>query len=126
MALSAIVYVDDVAASLTFYEGVLDTERHHLDEDGSYGEIEYGETRIGFAASWHARRNLDIPFRRNDRSDEPGAFELYFVVEEVDGAFNRALEAGGSAASHPADKPWGRTAIVRDPDGVLVELAAEG
>lgn len=120
MTVSAIVYVDGVAASLAFYEAVLGVKRDHLDSDESYGELE----QVGFAAGWHAERNLDISFRPNTASDDPGAFELYFEVDDVDAAFERALRGGGVAVWRPRDKPWGRAAMFRDPQGVLVQIAA--
>jgi predicted enzyme related to lactoylglutathione lyase len=123
MPVAAIVYVRDVAASLAFYEAVLAVPPQHIDDDGSYGELEHGETRVGFAAHWHAERNLAIPFRRGDPREPPGGFSLYFVVDDVDAAFARAIDAGARAVNPPEEKPWGRTAIARDPDdGLLVEL----
>ena len=118
MAVSAIVFVDDVSASLAFYEAVLRTRRDHLDDDGSYGELD----RVGFAANWHAEHNLDFPFRANASSEDPAGFALYFVVENVDGTFDRAVESGADAVWAPEDKPWGRAAMFRDLDGVLVQL----
>lgn len=117
--MTVVVYVRDVAASLAFYEAVLGLERDHLDEDGSYGELKAG---VGFAADWHAERHLDIPFQRNDPSGNPAGFGLEFPIDDVDAAFERALEAGGRAVWQPQDKPWGRSAMFRDPDGVLVQV----
>jgi lactoylglutathione lyase len=120
MGVAAIVYVEDVAASIAFYEGVLGLERDHFDEDGSYGELKSG---IGFAANWHAARNLDLPFRRTERDGTPLGFELDFAVDDVDAVFRRALEAGATSVWEPQDKPWGRAAMFRDLDGVLVHLS---
>jgi lactoylglutathione lyase len=120
MGVSAIVCVEDVEASLAFYESVVGLERDHLDEDGSYGELRSG---IGFAANWHAERHLDRPFRRNERDDIPLGFALDFVVDDVDAVFRRAIEAGAVAVWEPQDKPWGRAAMFRDPDGVLVHIS---
>jgi uncharacterized glyoxalase superfamily protein PhnB len=37
---------------------------------------------------------------------------------------NRAVEAGGTTYVEPIDKPWGQTvAYLRDPNGLLVEIA---
>jgi predicted enzyme related to lactoylglutathione lyase len=119
---AAMVYVRDVFSSLAFYEAVFGVARHHADDDGSYGEFHLGETRVGFVADWHATRHLVHPFRRNDHDDEPAAFELYFTVPDVDAAFARALQAGAVGIVPPTEKPWGRAAILRDPDGVLFEL----
>jgi predicted enzyme related to lactoylglutathione lyase len=121
------VYVNDVGASLAFYEAVLQIIRHHEDGDGSYGELHHGNTRLGFVANWHADRHLGMAFRRNEPAREPAGFELYFVVEDVDAAYDRALAAGGVSVSPPTEKPWGnRAAIIRDLDGLLVEIADEG
>jgi lactoylglutathione lyase len=121
MPVSAIVYVKDVAASLAFYEHVLELERDHLDDDGSYGELKSG---IGFAANWHVERNLDSPFRRNEADEIPVGFELDFAVDDVDAVFRRAIEAGALSVWEPQDKPWGRAAMFRDPDGVLVHVSS--
>jgi len=121
MAVAAIVYVEDVAASLAFYERVLGLERDHLDDDGSYGELKSG---IGFAANWHVERNLDRPFRRNERDGIPLGVELDFAVDDVDAVFRRAIEAGAVPVWEPQDKPWGRSAMFRDPDGVLVHISS--
>jgi lactoylglutathione lyase len=120
---AAMVYVRDVFSSLAFYEAAFGVARHHADDDGSYGEFHLGETRIGFVADWHASKHLPRPFRRNDQAAEPAAFELYLTVPDVDAVFERAVQAGAVAVSPPAEKPWGRAAILRDPDGVLFELA---
>jgi lactoylglutathione lyase len=121
MAVAAIVYVEDVAASLAFYERVFGLERDHLDDDGSYGELKSG---IGFAANWHVERNLDRPFRRNERDGIPLGFELDFAVDDVDAVFRRAIEAGAVPVWEPQDKPWGRSAMFRDPNGVLVHISS--
>jgi lactoylglutathione lyase len=102
VTVATVVYVQDVTASLAFYEGVFGLERDHLDDDGSCGELKAG---IGFAANWHAQRHLDIPFRRNDPSGDPAGFGLEFAVDEVDATFERALRAGGRAVWQPQDKP---------------------
>ena len=121
MAVSVIVFVDDVARSLAFYEEALGAERDHLDEDGSYGELTCG---IGFAAYEHVARHLDLSFHRNEAGRLPGGFELDLAVDDVDDRFERAVASGATAVWEPQDKPWGRSALVRDPDGVFVHLTS--
>ncbi len=42
----------------------------------------------------------------------------FLFVDDVDGVFQRALDAGGTAIRPPADEPYGmRSAIVKDPAG---------
>jgi predicted enzyme related to lactoylglutathione lyase len=119
MAVAVIVFVEDVARSLAFYEHVLGAELDHFDEDGSYGELKSG---IGFAAHGHVERHLDLSFHRNEPGGLPSGFELELAVDDVDAAFAKAIDAGATAVWEPRDKPWGRSALIRDLDGVFVHL----
>jgi len=119
MPVSVIVFVEDVGRSLAFYEGVLGAARDHFDEDGSYGELKAG---IGFAAHWQVERHHELSFQRNEAAGLPGGFELGLAVDDVDARFARAVEAGATAVWEPQDKAWGRSALIRDLDGVFVHL----
>ena len=110
-----ILYVRDVDAAIDFWERAFGLARRFVAEDGSYGELETGDTTLSFAALSMAPAAVE-PTRS-------GPFEVALVTEEVDAAFARAVEAGAEAILEPTDKPWGqRVSYVRDPDGVLVEL----
>jgi lactoylglutathione lyase len=119
MAVSVIVFVEDVARSLDFYERVVGAELDHFDEDGSYGELKSG---IGFAAHHHVEHHLDLSFQRNEAGGLPGGFELEFAVDDVDSVFARAVDAGAEAVWEPREKPWGRSALLRDLDGVFFHV----
>ena len=45
-----IVYVPDVAASLTFFENAFGLKRKFLHDSGTYGELDTGATTLSFAA----------------------------------------------------------------------------
>jgi len=45
-----------------------------------------------------------------------------FSVPSVDDAFKALVVAGGQPISTPKESPWGRRAVVADPDGHRVEL----
>ena len=47
---------------------------------------------------------------------------LGFRVADVDESFRRAIEAGGLIVSAPAQSPWGRRAVLSDPDGHRIEI----
>jgi lactoylglutathione lyase len=94
MAVSVIVFVEDVARSLAFYGEVVGAELDHFDEDGSYGELKSG---IGFAAHGHVERHLDVSFHRNEPGGLPSGFELEYAVDDVDAVFERAIDAGAKA-----------------------------
>ena len=110
-----ILYVEDVAATLDFYEQAFGLARRFFHDEGgkSYGELETGATRLAFG-----RRPVT-----SDPAGAPLAFEIALVTDDVDALYNRALGAGAAAVSAPAVKPWGQTvAYVRDRSGYLVEL----
>ena len=121
MPVAVIVFVEDVGRSLAFYEETLGAERDHFDADGSYGELKAG---IGFAAYEHVERHLDLSFHRNEVAGLPSGFELDLAVDDVDVRFARAIEAGATAVWEPQDKAWGRSALIRDLDGVFVHLTS--
>jgi uncharacterized glyoxalase superfamily protein PhnB len=119
MAVSVIVFVEDVARALGFYKRVAGAEVDHFDEDGSYGELTSG---VGFATHDHVEHHLDLSFHHNEPGGLPSGFELEFAVDDVDSAFARAIDAGATAVWEPREKPWGRSALLRDLDGVFVHL----
>ena len=121
----AILYVSDVEASLDFYERALGQRRRFLHESGQYAELDTGETALAFAAHELAAANLPGIYRPQERPRTRPPFEVCFVTDNVQAAFDRAVEEGAAAVSAPQTKPWGQdVAYVRDPDGNLVELAS--
>ena len=120
-----ILYVSDVTSSLDFYERALGQRRRFLHESGQYAELETGETALAFAAHELAAANLPGVYRPEERPSARPPFEVCFVTDNVQAAFDRAVEEGAAAVSAPQTKPWGQdVAYVRDPDGNLVELAS--
>lgn len=51
-----------------------------------------------------------------------GATMIGFQVDSVETAFEAAVNSGGTPVVEPDDYPWGRRALVRDPDGRAVEF----
>ena len=121
-----LLYVRDVAAALRFYEAAFGLKTRFLAEGGQYGELDVdGPVSLGFVGHSQASSNLPRGFQPNDLQSRPGGFEIAFVVDDVQKAYDQAMRAGATAAAPPAAKPWGQTiAYVRDRDGVLVELAS--
>jgi catechol 2,3-dioxygenase-like lactoylglutathione lyase family enzyme len=120
-----ILYVSDVAASVEFYERALGQRRRFVHESGQYAELDTGDTALAFAAHELAAANVPGVFRPRERPDAAPTFEVCFVTDNVQSAFDRAIEAGADSVSPPQTKPWGQdVAYVRDPDGNLVELAS--
>lgn len=117
-----IVYVEDVAESLRFWERAFGFARGFASDDWTYGELATGETTIAFAArSMAAAVGIEVAFPRPE--DAAPGVELALTTDDVPAAFARAVEAGAVAVKEPATMPWGQTvSYVRDLNGVLVEI----
>jgi lactoylglutathione lyase len=121
-----LLYVQDVATSLRFYERAFGLKTRFLAEGGQYGELEVeGPVSLGFVGNTQAAGNLPDGFVANNPKARPGGFEIGLVTDDVHAAFAKAVKAGAQPAAAPSTKPWGQAiAYVRDPDGVLVELCS--
>ena len=118
-----IIYVPDVAASLSFFEQAFGFARRFLHESQTYGELDTGETTLSFAAHELAGSNFGGGHVAASASAEPLGMEVAFVTDDVAAAHARALAAGATEMSAPVSKPWGQVvSYVRCPDGTLVEL----
>jgi lactoylglutathione lyase len=118
-----IVYVNDVAASLDFFERAFGLKRRFMVETGDYGELETGATTLSFAQHATARANLGHDYVDAQGSARPLGMEVGLVTDDVGAACERAVRAGATLLKAPATKPWGQVvAYVRCPDGTLVEL----
>jgi predicted enzyme related to lactoylglutathione lyase len=54
--------------------------------------------------------------------DVPSYWQVYFVVDDVDAAFRKALDLGSTEMVEPQDFPGGRFAILADPQGASFGL----
>ena len=118
----AILYVDDVPATLAFYETAFGAQRRMLHESGQYGELDTGATTLSFSA-----RALMESLGKTPGRPDPAAptFEIAFETDDVAAGFTRAVAAGAVAVMEPKDMPWGQTiAYVRDLNGFLVEICS--
>lgn len=118
-----ILYVRDVSASIDFYERAFGFERKFISPDNEYGELNTGSTTLSFAATSLAQTNIPDGFTASDPGTKPFGIEIGFTVDNVEEAFQQALNAGAAPVSKPKTKPWGQVvSYVRDPDGFLVEI----
>ena len=118
-----IVYVPDVAASLDFFAHAFNLRRRFFHESGEYGELETGETTLGFARHELAMTHFPGGYVGAHNSTKPLGMEIALVTADVAAAHRHAIAAGASELAAPAEKPWGQVvSYVRCPDGTLVEL----
>lgn len=115
-----ILYVDNVAASLAFYEKAFGLRTRFLHEGGDYGELDTGSTTLSFSSRALMTQLGKHPSRADARAP---SFEIAFTTADVPAAVAKAVAAGAELIQPPQDMPWGQTvAYVADRDGCLVEL----
>lgn len=117
-----ILYVEDVATSLDFYNRALGLPTGFLHEAGDYGELITGQTKLAFSSRALMRQLGKAPLAA--RPETP-VFELAFEVDDVAAAYERAIAAGAAPQQTPRTEAWGQTtSYVSDPDGYLVEICS--
>lgn len=115
-----IIYVQDVAATVAFYEAAFGLSRRFVHESGDYAELETGSTALAFLS-----RRMVTELGKSPGRASAGApcFEIAFTTADVAAGVSRAVAAGAVLVQAPREMPWGQTiAYVSDPNEVLVEL----
>ena len=117
--------VNDMGRMIRFYRDVLgfeikeneDTENVYLVKDGTLFLL-YGRKNFEKLTSHEYEYVKGLN----------GHFELALYVdtfEEVDEAYARIVEKGGTEVMKPTTEPWGqRTCYIRDPEGNLIEIGS--
>ena len=117
-----ILYVENVADTLGFYQQAFNLKTGFLHESGDYGELQTGDTKLAFS-SQQLMRSLG----KNPQMPDPQrpVFEIALETDNVPEALSRALKAGAILVQDARQEPWGQTtAYVRDPNGYLVEICS--
>lgn len=121
-----IFYVKDILKGLAFYKQAFDIDVKFLHESNMYAELQTGEVALAFASEVLGQSNLPNGYLPNDIHKPPQAGEVVFTVKDVEKGYKKAVQAGALPLVPPQEKPWGQTvAYVRDPNGVLIEIASE-
>jgi catechol 2,3-dioxygenase-like lactoylglutathione lyase family enzyme len=115
-----VLIVEELDRAVTFYTEVLGIRLSH--RTAGYAQLITGPTRLSLytreAMSATLGEELEVP------NAKAPAFEIGFLVADVDAAYAELTAAGAEPVQEPTDRFWGqRTAYVRDPDGHLIELA---
>jgi lactoylglutathione lyase len=117
-----IVYVEDPVAASAFYARTFGLTPEFASPDGSYAQMDTGQTKLAFASYALADSNFPGGVARPE-PDRPPNVEVTLVSPDVDGATRVALDAGCTSLAEPVDKPHGqRVAYLRDPFGTLIEI----
>ena len=117
-------YVDDVVKTMNFYSSAFGIAKGFLHESSEYGEMITGETKIGFVHHDTAASH-GFEYQKSNLKNQPFAFEIGLVTNDVENAFKKAVSAGAEPVSAPTKKPWGQVvSYVRDCNGFLVEICS--
>jgi lactoylglutathione lyase len=118
-----ILYVKDVAKSITFYEQAFGFTRKFITPENDYAELITGETTLSFASLSLANSNLKEGFTESNVANKPFGIEIGFTCDNVEETLLTVVNAGGTIIEQAKTKPWGQVvAYVRDLDGFLVEV----
>ena len=91
-----IIYVPNVAESLSFFESAFGMAKRFLHESGEYGELETGETTLAFASHELGKTNFPAGFVAASDSSKPLGIEIALVTPSVVEAHAKALAAGAT------------------------------
>jgi lactoylglutathione lyase len=119
-------FVQDVPATVRFYESAFGLRLRYMHPSSGYAELETGSTLLAFLSERFVMdANLlggteTVP-NRPDTS--PIAAQVAFVTRDMATDWQRAVRAGATVVKEPEAKPWGQTAgYLRDINGSIVEL----
>lgn len=117
-----ILYVEDVAATLQFYENAFGFHRKMLHESGDYGELDTGSTSLSFSSMKLMSDLGKSPAKANSAAP---TFEIAFETNDVASALEQALRAGAELVQELRDEPWGQTtSYVMDKNQFLIEICS--
>jgi len=118
----AILYVENVAEALSFYEQAFGFERKFLHESGDYGELDTGMTSLSFSSLKLMEDSGKTPSRADHGAP---TFEIAFETDNVKEALARSIDAGARLVQDIREEPWGQTtSYVADKDGFLIEICS--
>jgi len=122
---SLVLFARDADRTAAFYRALglpLDPERHG---DGPiHHTCSLGATHVAIFAA-RSEADLDAaPSATTPAGDHRAAGAQFFglTVARLETAYEAALEQGAPVVQEPKRYSWGRRALVRDPDGRVVEL----
>ena len=121
-----IFYVENVEKTIEFFEKAFGFKRRFIDPTSRYGELATGQTALGFASFELAGANLPGGYRKIDPNGLPQACEVAITSSDPEAAIAQALKEGATLLADLEMKDWGQSiGYVRDPNGILIEIASE-
>jgi uncharacterized glyoxalase superfamily protein PhnB len=111
------VVTEDVEGMADFYASLIGVE---VVLNDYYVEVPTGAMSVGFS---RCRFTEFDSGSKTEGLPPPGTVVLDFLVEDVDGEFDRVNRLGVEWVLPPTTQPWGsRSMVLRDPEGNLVSV----
>ncbi len=114
------IAVKDVLASSAWYERLLGCKNTH--GGAEFGMLKHGDTVLLLLHHWQGDEHAWLRQARDGAVG--GGVCLYFRIDDLDAAFERAKALGAEILEGPHENPLARQREVelRDPDGYYVTL----
>lgn len=119
------VIVKDQDVAKDFYTQAFDLSVTHDDVFDMGGDTMRWLTVGPDGGPWHIAITLPMAMPGRDPPPVGDANMTVLATDDVDGVCKQVEAAGGTIDSPPEDLPWGRSAVVRDPDGNPWNLVKE-
>ncbi len=120
-----IIYVNSLADVLAFYQKAFGFKSKFLHESGEYGELDTGATALAFASHGLAEANFSKAYLPVDAKAAPPGIELAFVTNDVQAAYQNAVNCGASPIRGRVERPWGQVvAYERSTERTLIKLCS--
>jgi predicted enzyme related to lactoylglutathione lyase len=110
-----VIRVANLEQTVNFYRalGLGFSEEQH-----GNGPVHYACNLGGTVVEIYPGKSGTAPDRRNG-----GATLLGFQVDSLEVTLKAIAEIGATVLTAPQDSPWGKRAVVQDPDGRAIELS---
>jgi uncharacterized glyoxalase superfamily protein PhnB len=117
-----ILYVENVADTLAFYERAFGFKTRMLHESEDYGELDTGSTVLAFASLELMSTMGKSPAKADAKAP---SFEIAFETDDVMTALDTAVQAGATLVQALRHEAWGQTtSYVSDVNGFLIEICS--
>ena len=120
---TAVIYAEDVAATVAFYERATGLAPSYFDRELGFALLG-PEQEVAIASHAAGVLMLEAGYAAV-RSARVRGTELAFWTPDVHAAFEAAVRAGATALTPPRVMPWGQTvAYVEAPEGTILGFVA--
>ena len=112
---SIILLSHRIDVTVAFYRKIglpVITEQHGPDDEPHFA-LDFGDVHFGFIEA-----TPEIGLKRG----QGGAVQFGFTIDDVEETYQLALDAGAKAVIASQNLPFGRRAVVEDPDGRPIQF----